>query len=243
MAKAGGDGELGRGHWTRKQFLEVVDALMRSVQVFCVKVLGTPVAFWEFCFWSELSAQAPIIQGNSGNDSYIQLLANREEFILRGLIEDVVNHLHCIHESGAKSAYSVLRLPAIEAYSKGANDSVTLELRDGFVKLLFVCPTVVPHMELEQVNGISLKFFADQVCVFENMVCREYIAIGIFRRCRPLAVFRRDLGGSVETLTRGPAQCFSQEGVAFTIPVRPGAIQKIAAYICCELHGGLRLQI
>src|SRR5260370_14868874 len=229
MAKAGGDGELGRGHWTRKQFLEVVDALMRSVQVFCVKVLGTPVAFWEFCFWSELSAQAPLIQGNSGNDSYIQLLANREEFILRGLIEDVVNHLYRIHESGAKSAYSVLRLPAIQTYSKGANDSVTLELRVSFVKRLFVSPTVVPHMKLEQVNGIGLKFFADQVCVFENMVCREYIAIGIFRRRRPLAVFRRDLGGSVEALPPVPAPCFSPKGVAFTIAIGPGRIEKIAA--------------
>ena len=74
-------------------------------------------------FQRHLAAEAAFIQRHAGNHPHIQFLANGKQLIFRRLVEDVVDHLHHIDQSGMQRLDAVLRLPAVDAQSKEANPS------------------------------------------------------------------------------------------------------------------------
>src|SRR5580698_2896653 len=75
------------------------------------------------------------------------------------------------------------------------------------------------------------------------MIGREDVAVLVLRRRRPLLIFRRDFGRSIQTLTRILRQNLAQQTIAFPVAVGPCGIEKIAAEIDRQLQGLQRLAI
>src|ERR1700737_2051987 len=112
MGQDEAQGHVGKTHSRRQNLFQLVDALDRVAKVFWTEVPGTPVIFWKTSFEGHLAAQAAFIEGDAGNDTDVEFLADREKFVLGGLVEDVVDNLYGIDQARAQSLDAIFRLPA-----------------------------------------------------------------------------------------------------------------------------------
>ena len=61
------------------------------------EISRAPIVLGEAGFERHLAAEAAFIEGDAGDDSDIEFLADGEEFVLGSLVEDVVDHLHRVN--------------------------------------------------------------------------------------------------------------------------------------------------
>src|SRR5207248_1659227 len=120
--------------------------------IFWIEISGAPIILRKNRVPGHLPAEAAFIEGDTDDHTDIHFLAKREKFVLGRLVEDAVNHLHCIDQPGANGLDSVLRFPAIQAEAEVANGSVSFELLDRLAEIGIVCPCISPHMKLKQIN-------------------------------------------------------------------------------------------
>src|SRR5258708_5813472 len=115
-----------QGHSRRQNLFQLVDALESVGQVLGAKISRAPVVFGESSFGSHLAAEAAFIERHAGDYADVEFLANGEQFVLGCLVEDVVDDLYDIDQSGTESFDSVLRLPAVDTQTEVANPAVAL---------------------------------------------------------------------------------------------------------------------
>ncbi len=118
-----------------------------------------------------------------------------------------------------------------------------LQLLDGGTEIGFIGPTVVPDMELKQVNRVDAELLADQVGVLEHVFRGEHIFVFIFWQCRPLQISRRNFRRGIEALLRVAIQDLAEQAVALAVAVRPCCIEEIAAEIDGQLQGRERFRV
>ena len=137
---------------------------------------------------------------------------------------------------------AVLGLPAIEAEAEVTDPAAVFQFFDRGAELGVVGPAIVPHMELQNIDGIDAKFFADQVGVFEDVILGKNIVIFVLRERRPFVIGGRNFGGGVEALFIA-RHGFAEQGVAFAFAVGPGGVEEVAARVDGELQGIERLAV
>src|SRR5439155_5242373 len=98
------------------------------------------------------AGEASLIEWHARDHRDVELAAEREELVLRGLIEDVVDHLHRVDDSGTQRFESIPRLPAVETDADGSNQSLSLEIQHRALPPLVVGPRILPYVELHQVH-------------------------------------------------------------------------------------------
>src|SRR6202790_1153393 len=173
---------LRQRHSGGKNFFQFVDALDRLGEIFRTEISGAPVVFGKGGLERHLAAQAAFVEWDAGDYAYVKFLADGKKFVFRGLIEDVVDHLHRIHQAGAECPNAILRLPAVDAQAEEADCLVALQFLHGGAELRFGAPGVVPDVELQEIDRIHAQLFADEVGVLENVLRGENVAVLIFRQ-------------------------------------------------------------
>src|SRR5271166_3508625 len=106
---------LGKSHALREYVFESLDPRNRWNKVFRSEIAAAPVAFREAGVGSHVATEAALVERDAGDYSDVHLAAEREEFVFGRLVEDVVDDLNGVHQSGADGFDSVPRLPAVQA--------------------------------------------------------------------------------------------------------------------------------
>src|SRR5579864_8241955 len=132
--------------------LQLICPLNGISEIFWIEIPRTPIALGEFRVLGQLPAKAAFVKRHSCDHANVQLLARWKKFILRRLIENVVDHLHRIHKPGSHRLDPVPWLPSIQAQAEGANRSVFLQFLYRLAEIGFVGPAIVPDMKLQHVD-------------------------------------------------------------------------------------------
>src|SRR5215831_103203 len=145
---------LGKRHGVRQNVLQCVHAIHRLVEVLRIEISISPIARRKLRVACHLAAQTSLIEGYARNNTDIAFLANWKELIFGRLVENVVDDLNHIHQTGANRRNTVGWLPTVQAQAKKSNCAVPLEFFDGFSKFPFISPAVVPNVKLQDIDGI-----------------------------------------------------------------------------------------
>ena len=68
------------------------------------------------------------------------------------MIEDAVNHLYGVDESGANSLDSILRFPTVQAQPEVADDAITFQFFKRLAGIGLIGPFIRPDVELQQID-------------------------------------------------------------------------------------------
>src|SRR5205809_5509249 len=100
----------------------------KAVDMFCnealsvsAEILIPPIPLGKCCRRGDVPCQSPFVQRYARDHGNVVLLTVREQRVLRGLLEDVVNHLESVDESRGCGRQPVFRLAVIDRYSEVSN--------------------------------------------------------------------------------------------------------------------------
>src|SRR5581483_11320737 len=105
-----------------------------------------------------------------------------ERVHLRAIGRICLDDLDGIHQTRPNCLYAVTRLPAIQAETEEPDGSIALEFLDRFTELSFIGPSIVPHVELEDIDGIGSELLANEVGVSKNVFGGKDVMISITRK-------------------------------------------------------------
>ena len=181
---------LRQRHPGRQDLLQPLHAFDCPGQILRAKISGAPVAFRKARLERHLPAQAAFIERHPRDHADIEFPAKGEQFILRRLIEDVVNDLHHVDQPCSQSPEAIFGLPPIDAQPKELDPSILFQFFDRRSKLRLIGPAVVPNVELQHINAVDAEFLPDQIRIFENMLSGKDVAVLVLRQCRPAIIGR-----------------------------------------------------
>jgi hypothetical protein len=93
------EGELGEGfHPVAEKGRELLGTRACIFQPLASKVVARERVGVKWHIRAELSTKTPFDERDTGEHSHIHLLAEREEFLHRGLVEDVIDDLYGIED-------------------------------------------------------------------------------------------------------------------------------------------------
>src|ERR1700722_1080170 len=98
-------------------------------------------------------------------------------------------------------------------------------------------------MELQQVDRVDAQLLPDEVGIFKDVLCREYVGVFVLRQGGPLVVGGRNLGCGIDSLVRVAGHDVTQQSVALAFAISPRRIVKITTLADRELHGAERLGV
>src|SRR3954470_23102865 len=98
-------------------------------------------------------------------------------------------------------------------------------------------------MELQQVNGVTLKGVTDKVSASDDVILGKHVSIFVCGARRPLAIQRRDLGRGEESFRRVCFQVLAEQAIAASFAVGPGSIKECAAEVSGKLKSFSRLLV
>jgi len=234
---------FGHRHAVAQQRLEGVGAGDAGLEIFGNEISAAPIVFGPLAVESERAGERTFIERDAGDDGNMFFAACRKKFVLGILIENVVDDLNGVNESGAHGADAVGGLPAIEAEAEGADFAGSFKFFDGAKDSFVFEPAVFPGVKLDEVERVHPNVFEALVHVLEDIVGRIGVVEGVFGASGPAAVLGRDLCGDVKFFVRPAnggvafvgAQDFSEQLLAVAFAVGPGGVKEIAA----KVHGAL----
>ena len=121
------EGQFRKSEAVAKERFEGVNAMQGVAQVFAGEIIVTPVARGPLAHCCEGAGKRAFIERDAGDDGDISFAAGGEKLVFGILVEDIVNDLDGIHESGANGFDAVPRLPAVEADAGGADFAAGFE--------------------------------------------------------------------------------------------------------------------
>src|SRR3989304_2329566 len=98
------------------------------------------------------AGRGALVEWDAGDHGHLQIAAYREQPVLGGLVEDVVDHLDGIDQTGAQRPDPVFGFPAVQTETRRLDKSLALDVIDPALPALGPVPTVVPDVELDQVD-------------------------------------------------------------------------------------------
>src|ERR1041384_7531083 len=136
----------------------------KAVDMFCNEPLAVPaeivvpeIPLRKHCRRGDGPRQAPFVQRHARDHADVVLLTVREQQVLRGLLEDVVNHLEGVDESRGCGRQPVFRLAVIDRYSEVSIFPSLFYLPEASLPLLQSSPAIVPDMKLLEVETIDTE--------------------------------------------------------------------------------------
>src|SRR5438093_12801240 len=100
----------------------------KAVDMFCnealsvsAEILIPPIPLGKCCRRGDVPRQSPFVQRYARDHGNVMLLTVREQRVLRGLLEDVVNYLEGVAQSRGFGRQPVFRLAVLDRYSVGPN--------------------------------------------------------------------------------------------------------------------------
>ena len=93
------------------------------------EVRVSPIALRPAAVPGQRPRQRALVQRHAGNHGHMVLVASREQFVLRILVEDVVDHLDRVDQSALDRLPPVPWLPAVQAQADGVNQALRLSHR------------------------------------------------------------------------------------------------------------------
>ncbi len=193
--------------------------------------MRAPVIVRKRCLFRHVADQAAFIERHTRDHTDIQFFADREELVFGILVEDVVDHLHSVDESGAQRLDAILRLPPVNAQAEGVDQFLAFEFVDGIEEFRVARPVIVPDMKLQDIDGVLLQGFSDLLRVLEDVFAGEDFVVGVLRPRWPLIILGRNLGGGIETFTGILLDQLAKKRVALAVSIGPGSVKEVAAQV------------
>src|SRR5207245_7022857 len=169
--------------------------------------------------------------------------AGGKKFVFGILVENVVDDLDGVNESGAHGTDAVGGFPAIEAEAKGAYFAGSFKFFDGAKDSIVFEPRVFPGVKLDEIEYVHANVFEALVHVLEDVAGRIRVVERVFGASGPAAVLGRNFCGDVKFFVRPAdggvvfvgAQDSSEQLLAVAFAVGPSGVKEIAA----KIHGAL----
>src|SRR5690606_34505068 len=144
-----------------------------GTEVLRAEVEVAPVPLRPGALPRQVAGQRPLVERNPSDHRHVQLAAHRKQLVLRCLIEDVVDHLDSVDESGPDRIDAVPWLPPVEAQADSFDQPLHPQVVYDPLPSLVLRPGVFPDVELKQVYAIDAEVVEALLRVFPDVVGRE----------------------------------------------------------------------
>src|SRR5271157_3221294 len=159
------------------------------------KVRVAKVAFGKRGVGCDLAGQAAFVERHADDHADTVLLTIGEQFVRGRLVEDVVDHLHRVDQSGVQRLQHICRLMALDRDADELRLARRFHLANCLVPFLFRGPFVVPGVELIDVHTFATQVLQRLVPAFQHILLGKYIFERSSRLHIPDAVLWRNLAG------------------------------------------------
>ncbi len=232
--------EIGKRHAGWKIGLHLLHASQRVAQVRGREVKIAPVLGGPRVVDGHGARQAAFIKRHPRNHGDAQLLAHREQFVFRGLVEDVVDHLHRIDEPTLQGLDDIGRFPAVHADADRLDEPFGFQIGHSALPAVVVGPRVGPHVELLEVDAVHAKIGQAPLGGPPDVVGGEDVFEPVGGARGPPAVLgwhlRRDDGPRASPIAKHVAD----QLLAVAVAVRAGGVEEVAAQLETAHQGGAR---
>src|SRR5918993_1572292 len=202
-----------------------------------------PVTFRPLCVVRKCTGQAALIERHARDDRDVELAAGRKQFILRILIEDVVDDLHGIDETGPHRLDDVRRLPAIHADAERGDQLLPLQLFGRAFPAFVIDPRVVPHVQLLKIKSACSEIRKTLLSHLDDVFGREDLSDRRFGTTWPLHVFWWNFRCRVQLRAGMTLQRFAEQLLAASHSICVRRIEEIAAELDRAIERSARLVI
>src|SRR5215207_5498464 len=194
------------------------------------EVVVAEVALLEGGLRRDPPGQGALIKRHPHDDADVVLLTGREQFVLRTLVEDVVDHLHRVHHARLYELYGVLRLVVVYRDAEEADLALPLQVLYRLQPVPLADPLVGPDVELLHVYCLETEVPQARLRALPYVVRRKGLARVQPAGRRPHPVLRRYLRRDVDglvSLFSDPAN----EPFAVALSVGEGGVYEVEAEV------------
>ena len=191
------------------------------------------------------AGERPLVERHAGDDGDVPLAAEREQLVLGGLVEDVVDDLHRVDQPGSQRLEDVGRLPAVDADADGADQALRASGRPPRAASARRPPRRLPRRGTAAGRSWSTPRFSRLFSVYSRMWSGGKHVVE--RRSRAARATCRFLGGIlVATYSVLSGWLFTsspEQLLAVALAVGPGRVEEVAAELDGPLERAQRLVV
>src|ERR1043166_6477949 len=202
-----------------------------GVKIFLDEVGAAPVFGGPGGLQRQRAGERTFVKRDAGDDANVVRATSGEKFVLRILVEDVVDDLNGVNEAGLYGANAVPWFPAVHAYPDGLDLAAGAKRLDGADGAVVLEPFIFPGVVLDQIQGIHADVAQTLVHIFEDVFRRVGNVERKFALRGPAAIFGRNFAGDVKFFGGIGSQGFAEELFAVAVAIGPGGVKEIAAQI------------
>ncbi len=156
------------------------------------------------------------------------LFCDRKQIIFGSLVEDVVDHLYRVDESGGNDIERRIGLVVIDGHSGEADLAVALQIFKRPFPFIAVNPARVPDVQLLKVDRVDAQIPETLLGRANDIVIGEHVGNVRSRRCRPDSILGRYLCRDVHA-TRSILDDLTDEHFAMPVAIGEGRVDKVQA--------------
>lgn len=234
--QAEAEGDLGEASFGAGDSLQVIleggDVFDNLLLAVAAEVVIAELAGLELRVLGDAAGQAALVEGDPSDDADFVLAAAGEEVLLGSLIEDVVDDLDAVDQSGADDIQGGVRLVIVNGDADCASFAATLDLFQAAAPLVAGQPLRIPDVKLLQVDGFDVEVAKAGLGAGDDVVGREDLFDTDARLCGPGEILGRDFGRNVDSLGRF-LHDLADEPFTVSLTVGQGGINEVQA----QFHG------
>ena len=187
----------------------------------------------------DATGEGAFVEGDAGEDSGVVFQAGIEKLALGRLVEDVVDDLHGVYESGFDDAEGSFRLVVVDGDTYEADFTGSLQVFEGAAPFIAFQPFRVPDVELLEVDAIQAEVAEAGFGGLDDVLVGEDFVDGCSQAGGPNAVHRWNFGGHVEG-PGGFADHLANELLALAVTVSECRVDQVDAVGDGKTEGGQR---
>ena len=153
------------------------------------KISFAKFAWFETAEFSNRAGQAAFIQRNARQNSHPHTLAEWKQILLRRLIEDVVNNLDGIEQTGFHGFERRIRIVLRNRDAEIADLPASAQIFHRAAPLFRTRPGIRPHVKLLQINLLDAQITQTVLRRANDVVTRKHFLNVRHARCWPYAIF------------------------------------------------------
>src|SRR5215211_6022330 len=207
-------------------------ALVDFLFAVAAEVVVAEIAFFEGDIGRDPARQGTLIERHPDYDADVVLQAGGKELVLRALVEDVVDHLHCVYRASLDEPHRVRRLVVVYGDAESADLTFPFQVLDRLEPVPLADPVILPDVELLHVDGVQPQVGEALLRTLLYVISGERLLWGYAIGSGPHPVLRRDLGRDVDGLVP-LLDYLPHEPLAVSLAVGQGRVYEIET----EVHG------